>query len=315
MKKILFAFAALVALAACGNKQTAAPVADGEEVGNAIPFEVAKNYFYKGEKQRFPCCYLIATEEDFQKNFGMATTMGEDGKPTEIDFTKQCVLAVVPLVTDVATEITPLSIEEIGDKFVFHIETKKGEKLSYSIQPVSLVIIDKQYEDDEYLDKSLIVIDETQVAYTQAVDAYLINQFAKQYAPGEHSVPLVKIVDFDNRNPVDILVWGDFWIFNYNQVGDTLKCVSGGSHPGLIHLRQADNGLEVTAFDQVEDGSRYLPTAKKIFGDKFEAFQAVNSDEKAREMQRFLGLADYVKKHNLTATLYQDYGWPAKPLP
>jgi len=36
-------------------------------------------------------------------------------------------------------------------------------------------------------------------------------------------------------------------------VGDTLKCVSGDSHPGLLHNRQTGKGFEVTAFDQVED--------------------------------------------------------------
>ena len=73
--------------------------------------------------------------------------------------------------------------------------------------------------------------------------------------------------------------------------------------------------FEVTAFDQVEDGSRYLPTAKKIFGDKFDAFQAVNSDKQKREKLRVDVLTTYVKKHGLTATMYQDYGWPAVKLP
>ena len=70
----------------------------------------------------------------------------------------------------------------------------------------------------------------------------------------------------------------------------------------------------MTAFDQVEDGSRYLPTVKKIFGDKFNAFQAINSDEKSRVRLRAEGLATYAKKNGLAVTLYQDYGWPAKKL-
>ena len=59
---------------------------------------------------------------------------------------------------------------------------------------------------------------------------------------------------------------------------------------------------------------RYLPTAKKIFGDKFDAFQSVNSDEQKREELRADVLSTFVKEHVLTATLYQDYGWPAKKL-
>ena len=102
---------------------------------------------------------------------------------------------------------------------------------------------------------------------------------------------------------------------NYNLVGDTLETVSGGSHPGLMHIKQTDKGFEVTAFDQVEDGSNNLPSAKRIFGDKYENFRAVNSDDKKREKNRAEILANYVKKHNIAATKYKDYGWPEKQIP
>ena len=150
--------------------------------------------------------------------------------------------------------------------------------------------------------------------YFPAIDRYLADSIGSHYAKGEHCVPIHSIVRVDERNSEDILVWGDFWVFNYNQVGDTLKCVSGGSHPGLMHIRQTEKGFEVTAFDQVEDGSRYLPTAKEIFGDKFDAFKTINSDEKNRERLRAEGLATYAKKNGLAVTLYQDYGRPAKKL-
>ena len=80
------------------------------------------------------------------------------------------------------------------------------------------------------------------------------------------------------------------------------------------NVERSEVPFEVTAFDQVEDGSRYLLTAKKIFGDKYDAFQAINSDEKNRERLRAEGLATYAKKNGLAVTLYQDYGWPAKKL-
>ena len=151
--------------------------------------------------------------------------------------------------------------------------------------------------------------------YFPAIDRYLTNSIGSKYAKGEHCVPIHSIVRVDERDAEDIKVWGDFWVFNYNLVGDTLECVSGGSHPGLLHIRQTENGFEVTAFDQVEDGSRYLPTAKKIFGDKFNAFKIINSDEKNRERLRAEGLATYVKKNGIAATKYKDYGWPEKQIP
>ena len=156
---------------------------------------------------------------------------------------------------------------------------------------------------------------ERETTYFPAIDRYLTDSIGSKYAKGEHCVPIHSIVRVDERDTEDIKVWGDFWVFNYNQVGDTLKCVSGGSHPGLLHIRQTENGFEVTAFDQVEDGSRYLPTAKKIFGDKFDAFKTINSDEKNRERLRAEGLATYVKKNGIAATKYKDYGRPEKQLP
>ena len=157
-------------------------------------------------------------------------------------------------------------------------------------------------------------VSEQEITYFPAIDRYLVDEIGKQYAKGEHCVPFHHIVAVDERNADDILIWGDFWVFNYNQAGDTLKCVAGGSHPGLMHVAQTENGFKVKAFEQVEDGSNFLPTAKKIFGDKYDVFQAINSDEKNRETLRAEVLGNYVKNHGLSVTMYQDYGWPAKKI-
>ena len=85
MKNILFALTAMIVMAACGNKQAVAPAESGEN-SNEVAFEVAKNYFFKNN-QEIPSSPKITTSEEFGKLFGMATTMGKEGKPTEIDFT------------------------------------------------------------------------------------------------------------------------------------------------------------------------------------------------------------------------------------
>ena len=306
MKKILLAFTMLLAMVACTNKPATA--VEDYEVNSEVAFEVAKNYFFKND-QVIPEYPKIVSEEEFNKLFGMATTMGEDGKPTGIDFTKQFVLAIVLPETDFATEINPVKVEEKGDSLLYSYEVKTGEKQSFRIQPVSIIVLDKNYEN-----KRIVLVNGRETNYFPAIDRYLADSIGSKYAKGEHCVPIHSIVRVDERNAEDILVWGDFWVFNYNQVGDTLKCVSGGSHPGLLHIRQTEKGFEVTAFDQVEDGSRYLLTAKKIFGDKYDVFQAINSDEKNRERLRAEVLATYAKKNGLAVTLYQDYGWPAKKL-
>lgn len=156
---------------------------------------------------------------------------------------------------------------------------------------------------------------EKETTYFPAIERYLIKECGSKYLEGKYCVPFQTVIAVDERNADDILVWGDFWVFNYNLDGDTLKTVSGGSHPGLMHIKQTDAGFEVTSFDQVEDGSKYLPTAKKIFGEKYNNFQTINSDSDRREKHRAEIIAYYVKKHNIPATKYKDYGWPEKELP
>lgn len=146
-------------------------------------------------------------------------------------------------------------------------------------------------------------------SYSLAIDRYLIDSIGAYYAEGEYCIPTKTIIDVDDTNTEDILVYGDFWVFNYNLVGDTLKTVSGGDHPGLMHVKQTNDRFEVIAFDRVEDGSDYLPSAQRIFGDKFNDFQQISSNEKDREENRKAIIAGYVKKNKIPATMYQDYGW------
>ena len=309
MKNLLSAFVLLLFTSACGNRQTNPSISDCNDASNEVAFEVAKNYFYKNNPKGLPGCPKITSDEVFNALFGMATTMGENGKPTEIDFTKQFVLAVVLPATDVETEVNPIKVEERGDSLLYTFEVKKGEKLTYSIKPLSIIILDKKYAN-----KEVVLECGQEVSYFPAIDRYLVEEIGRYYAQGEHCVPLRNIVAVDESHAEDILVWGDFWVFNYNQAGDTLKCISGGSHPGLMHMRQTEKGYEVTAFDRVADGSDFLPSAKKIFGDRYDTFQAVYSDDVAREKLRSEGLAAYVRQKGLAVTLYQDYGWPARKL-
>lgn len=172
--------------------------------------------------------------------------------------------------------------------------------------------------DKQIASKKVVFVNDKEISYFPAIDRYLIKEIGHYYTEGEHCVPFHSIVAVDERNADDILVWGDFWVFNYNQIGDTMKCVAGGNHPGLMHISQTRSGndvvYQVKAFDQVEDGANLLQSAKKIFGDKFDAFQTINSDEQKREKLRSEVLASYVKKNGLSATFYQDYGWPAKKI-
>ena len=106
----------------------------------------------------------------------------------------------------------------------------------------------------------------------------------------------------------------DSWIFWYNLEGDTLKTVSGGNHSGCMTIIEEGGKLCVTSFEQTTDGAGYLPSAKRIFGDYYDIYHNIHSHPDVSEAVRRLQLIDYLRRHNLNARYYQDYGWPAVSL-
>jgi len=173
--------------------------------------------------------------------------------------------------------------------------------------------------------ENAVTIEVPQNPYLVAIENYLVNEFGKNYTSGEVCIPNYSVINIEEPGDpsdstevitaTDIKVWGDWWVFNYNTVGDTLKCISGGSHPGMFLLEKDGDAYKIAAFDQVEDGARNLPSAKRIFGDLYEDFHAINSNQEVRDSVRLAMVAQYVQEHDLSVTMLQDYGWPAVPLP
>ena len=152
-----------------------------------------------------------------------------------------------------------------------------------------------------------IAISHDEEAKRQAISSYLVREIGSQYLQGQICVPTLMIVNEENDQ-----VWGDFWIFWYNASADTLKCVSGGNHSGLMTLEKTgSNSYNVTSFVQVADGAGNLPSAKRIFREHFDIYQNMHSNQNVREAVRREQLSEYVQSHNLPYRYYQDYGWPA----
>lgn len=106
-----------------------------------VSFAVAKNYFVNNIVKKIDNP-KIETAEKFNQVFGMATTT--EGKPTEIDFTKQYVIAVLLPETDLETTINPVSLQknEKGEMTLTY-KTVVGQKQSFTTLPNIVVIVDK----------------------------------------------------------------------------------------------------------------------------------------------------------------------------
>jgi len=128
------------------NKQATDTSASGEIRSADVPFLVAKNYFVKNTVSQGSLENpKVETKENFDLLFGAATTM--NGKPTEIDFSKQYILAVIGDETNVATEISPISLQK-NDKneIILTYRLNKGSEQSFKIRPLLIVIVDKTHE-------------------------------------------------------------------------------------------------------------------------------------------------------------------------
>ena len=118
-----------------------------------VPFIEAHNYFVRNDAP-MPVPTKITTQEEFDSVFGMAAFMGADGQPTPIDFTAQFILPVVLPVTNTETQIVPLKVECRDNSLLYTYKIQTGEQLSFSIRPLSIIILDKQWANYDIILKS-----------------------------------------------------------------------------------------------------------------------------------------------------------------
>lgn len=141
----IVAVTTLVLLSCENNKSKSTPINKTEVRSKItdIPFVIAKNYFVNNSIKQLENS-KIETEKKFNEIFGMATTTGEHGKPTRIDFTDQYVIAVLKPETDINSVIKPESLQknEKGE-IVFTYKYQTGDKQTYTILPFIAIIVDK----------------------------------------------------------------------------------------------------------------------------------------------------------------------------
>lgn len=141
-----------LAIASCQNNSKSNRTEDAnastvenraEKETTDIPFIVAKNYFVKNTFKSLDNA-KIETSEKFNEVFGMAATMGEGGKPTEIDFQKQYVIALILPETDTMSTVVPISLKKDKEgKITLTYKKETGPKQSFSTRPTFQIIVDK----------------------------------------------------------------------------------------------------------------------------------------------------------------------------
>lgn len=143
MKRVvlLSAVAMSVVLGGCGVSR------DSGVPGKDVPFEEGKNYYVNNEVADTLSVVKISTEDEFRRLFGMASTMSRRGRPTEIDWTKEFVIAMIAEPTDYEESVSARSLRiDKGLLRVCFLEERGARKRNYTIRPYSLLIIDRRYD-------------------------------------------------------------------------------------------------------------------------------------------------------------------------
>lgn len=115
-----------------------------------IPYTLAKGYYVlntvKNEKVE---SLRITSADHFDRFFGMAAVMGEDGKPTAIDFKKSFVLALVGQPSEKDTSFDIDKLTENGDALELIYTIKQVDEVrSFTTHPCVILVVDKKYEKD-----------------------------------------------------------------------------------------------------------------------------------------------------------------------
>lgn len=111
--------------------------------GNGVEYSEAQHYFLRNDVKDYSS-RLVTTQKEFDSLFGAAAVMGENGLPTEINWKKQSVVALLTAPTNVDTDIKLKDIKsEKGKLSVRYAVSQKGEPRSYSYTPMRLFVVSK----------------------------------------------------------------------------------------------------------------------------------------------------------------------------
>ena len=153
--------------------------------------------------------------------------------------------------------------------------------------------------------------------YLPVICGWMETEFGQYYdLDGGVFIPEPVILYTDESNEEDIKIWGDFQEDVYTLDDETLVNQSGGSNPGLLHLKKTDDAdYEVTEFEKVGDGTDYDKDVERIFGsapadagDLVSAFQEAG-DNGTKDIARWECLKMYIDQVPQSIKSYKMYGW------
>ncbi|MCO6504992.1 MAG: hypothetical protein J6568_06215 [Snodgrassella sp.] len=140
---IIFTFCACSSYFSSGANRKNVSVS---QLSVAVPYRVANHYFVKNNiKNKIPS--RISNANEFYFYFGEATTMGNTGKPSNIDFNEEEVVIYDAGKVQQFLQIKPLDLRQSGRELHLIIHIQSGALTGYYTHPFLMLIIQKNLAD------------------------------------------------------------------------------------------------------------------------------------------------------------------------
>lgn len=140
---------ALCVVIAAGAASCAASKDAGLADAKEVRYNEAVNYAVRNDAPK-ATARVVYDMETFDSIFTPTATMGEQGRPTLIDFGFEVVVPVIMPVTDRDTELKIKDVKAGTDKngqqyLVVYYKLKRGKKLSYKMKPAAILLVGREY--------------------------------------------------------------------------------------------------------------------------------------------------------------------------
>lgn len=134
---------AAVALLCCQCAKS--PYQLAKKGAKSVPFTTLEHYYVRNNAASNHVQRLILdTKEDFEAYFGEGAVMG--GMPTDINWRRQYVIALLLPVTNKQTMITPKEVKQSPGNVILYYQVNTGRKTQYTLMPFVAIALERSEE-------------------------------------------------------------------------------------------------------------------------------------------------------------------------
>ena len=134
---------AAVALLCC--QCAPSPYQLAKKGAKSVPFTELEHYYVRNDVDcRQTQRLILDNKEDFEAFFGEGAVTG--GMPTDINWKRQFVVAILLPVTRKTTMVTPLEVKQSPGNVILYYRVITGRKTSYTMVPFTAVALDRSVE-------------------------------------------------------------------------------------------------------------------------------------------------------------------------